>query len=320
MSAGRPRDPRISRQVEQVRELLRKDPKLTRAKACEQVGIRPATYRYRVEDGELETAAAPDRLRETPEGGEIPVIERDYSSQESHRIYPMGDFHIGSAEHQSERLDEWLDYVLQAPDASLAFTGDGLNSAIKTSVSETYDEVAPVGQAKRILRRKLKPLAEAGRIDVGVPGNHEDRIYKAVGDCPIEDIADALEFPYVPAAAVLRYHVGDVTYDLFLRHGTGGGGTAGAAVNRLEKQEKIIDADIYLSAHTHNQVAFVKDHFFVVEEDGEIETRRKKRLFVCSGSFLAYEKYAAKAGYSPAHIGAPRIYLDGRVKDAHASV
>lgn len=91
----------------------------------------------------------------------------------------------------------------------------------------------------------------------------------------------------------------------------------GAAVNRLERQERIIDADCYVSGHTHTQVCFPKN-VFVPQSDGTY--RRKKRLFVCSGSFLLYEPYAARAGYAPAHIGAPRIFFDGRRHDLHASV
>ena len=91
----------------------------------------------------------------------------------------------------------------------------------------------------------------------------------------------------------------------------------GAAVNRLEKQERIIDADIYVSGHTHTQVCFPKNIFVPNDQGGY---SRRKRLFVCSGSFLAYEDYAATAGFPPAHIGAPRIFLGGERWDVHGSV
>lgn len=317
MAKGRPRDAAISAKVERARELIAGDDKRTFASVAREVGMHADTLRYRLGraaapgDGD---PAAPDALTQQPRSGEITVVERDYSHLSALRVYPMGDFHIGSPEHQDEVLDEWLGYLAASPSASLLFTGDGLNSALRTSVSDVYAEELTVGQAKRRLAKQLEPLR--GRIDAMIRGNHEERIYKAVGDCPIEDIADRLEAPYSPASVLVRYLVGDQTYDLYLRHGAGGGGTVGAQVNRLEKQAGIIDADIYVSGHTHTQVAFPRD-VFVMEGDKPV---RKKRLFVCSGSFLSYEDYAATAGLPPAHIGAPRIYLDGERKDAHASV
>lgn len=259
-----------------------------------------------------------DGLRELDnDGNEIPVFIRDYRDHEKLSVYPIGDLHIGTRYHARSVLREWLDYLLDSPSVSLLNTGDNLNCAVEGSVSDVHGEQLTVQQGRRELTELFRPLAEANKLDVMIDGNHELRVYKRTGDSPNAAVADALGVNYAMSACVVRYLVGDQSYDLYLRHGKGGGATMGAAVNRLEKQERIIEADLYVSGHTHTQVAFPKNIF---GPDGRGGYARRKRLFVCSGSFLRYEDYAAEAGYPPAHIGAPRINLDGSVFDMHASV
>jgi hypothetical protein len=259
-----------------------------------------------------------DRLVNTPGTGVdgIPVVHRDYSGLDSLHVYPLGDIHLGSPNCAEAVLDEWLQYIVDTEGVSLLNTGDNLNSAIKDSVSDVYAEEYTVQVGRQKLTEKFRPVAEAGKLDAIIDGNHEWRILRTVGDSPNSAVADALGVAYSPAALYVVYHVGDQEYGVYLRHGNGGGTTMGAAVNRLEKQERIVDADCYISGHTHTQVAFPKETFF---RDGERMVRRK-RMFVSSGSFLGYEDYAKIAGYPPAHIGAPRIFLDGRKHDVHASV
>jgi predicted phosphodiesterase len=252
------------------------------------------------------------RIHDIPQVDEIPVILRDYSHEDAHLIYPLGDIHKGAESHNKSRWQEWLLYLEGKPNASLLGTGDFLNSALKDSKSEAYDETMTVGAAKRELRAELEALAAEERIDGMCPGNHEDRIYRAVGDCPIQDIADSLSVPYFRAAALFVYTVGDIEYEVYLRHGTGNG----QSLATLSKSNAVIKADIYVTGHTHRQAVTADDYF--IREGSKI--MRTKRFYVSSGSFLGYENYAAARGYAPSRVGAPRIHLDGRRHDVHVSV
>lgn len=245
-------------------------------------------------------------------GSEIQVITRDYRDQDKHSLYPLGDVHLGAATHNGRKWAEWLRYLEETPDASLLGTGDFLNTAIIGSKSDVYDERLTVGEAKRRLRRQLQPLADQGRIDALMPGNHEDRITRATGDCPIRDVSDTLDVAYVQASALIVYRVGSQEYEVFIRHGTGNG----QSLATLAKSGQVIRADIYITGHTHRQ-AVTADDFFT-RHGGQV--RREKRYFVSSGSFLGYETYAAQRGYPPSRIGAPRIFLDGRRWDVHISI
>jgi 3',5'-cyclic AMP phosphodiesterase CpdA len=243
---------------------------------------------------------------------EIPVIIRDYSDKESHRVYPLGDLHIGAANHQADRWAEWVRYIEERDDTSLLLTGDLFNAAIVGAKSDVYEELHPVGDAKRMLRRQLTPLAAQGRVDAAGPGNHEARIWRAVGDCPVLDVCDSLDIPYYRAAAMVVYIVGDQTYEFYLRHGTGNG----QALASLSKSGMVAQADVYVTGHVH-RAAVTTDEFYVREGDRVV---RRRRYYVSSGSFLGAETYALERGYVPARIGAPRIDLDGTRHDVHVSI
>ena len=252
------------------------------------------------------------QLPEVAQPNEIPIIRRDYSHHDKHYLYPLGDLHVGAKMHNAKMWGQWLSYLEDREDTSLLLTGDLFNTAIIGSKSDVYDETMTVGDAKRLVRGQLKVLAEQNRIDGAVPGNHEDRITRATGDCPVHDLCDWLNIPYIRAAALLIYTVGDQEYEVFLRHGTG----SGQSLVALTKTQQVIRADVYVHGHVHNQAARVGDHF---QSDGKAVGRRKF-IALTSGSFLAYESYAAVRGYPPGHMGAPRIYLSGKRHDFHVSL
>lgn len=288
---------------------------LTDATLAEYLGVPRTTLRDHINRlGMREPVSAVRERTEVIRPDEIPTIVRDYTDQDRHYIYPLGDVHIGSPSHDEELWATWLDYLYERPEASLLGTGDFLNTALKDSVSDVYDERMTVGDAKRKLRAQLASLATQDRIDGLVPGNHEDRITKATGDCPIRDVCDMLDVPYIQAAALIVYRVGDQEYEVFLRHGTG----SGQSLVAMEKSLRVIRADIYVTAHIHNQAARVGDQFERTRGRGSVA--RRKFLLVTAGSFLGYERYAAQRGYAPGHMGSPRIYLDGKRHDFHVSL
>lgn len=275
--------------------------------------LRDHIYRLGVQEA-ISAARHPDHVPETDDDPEeMPLIHRDYSSEGKHYFYPIGDVHLGARNHHAKLWGQWLKFLEAKPNTSLLGTGDFLNTAILSSVSDVYDEKLTVGQAKRLLIKQLAPLAKAGRLDGLMPGNHEDRIKRSIGDCPIQDVADTLGVPYVEAAAMFIYTVGDVEYRCFMRHGTGNGQSMAA----LTKGRQVIPADLYITGHTHRQQVLAEDVF---EVKGNKRVGRSKWYAVSSGSFLGYERYAAQRGYSPGRLGAPRIYLDGSKHDIHVSI
>lgn len=274
------------------------------AAAARSLGLVPRTLQERVQKGYLEGAG----LSVEPSMFEIPVFRCEYPELDHLYVYPLGDVHKGARMHDEARWHEWTQYMRETDNVSMIGTGDFFNAGIIGSKSEVYDEVMTVGDAKRELRDELAGI----ELDLIVPGNHEDRIYRAVGDCPAQDLADWLDVPYARHAAMLIYLVGDVEYHVYVRHGTGNG----QSLHQLPKAAMVAEADIYVTGHTHKQAA-TADEYFVYEAGRMI---RQRRYYVSSGSFLAYEGYAAARGYVPTRLGAPRILLDGTRKDTHVSI
>lgn len=280
---------------------------------ADHLGVPRTTLRDHIyREGQREAINAARQLPEQDDPEEMPLIRREYH-EDQHYLYPLGDVHIGAKSHHAKLWQQWLDFLIAKPNASLLGTGDFLNTAILGSKSDVYDEKMTVGEAKRLLIKQLSPLAKQGRIDALMPGNHEDRITRAIGDCPIKDVADMLEVPYIDAAGMFIYAVGDIEYRVFMRHGTGNGQSMAA----LTKGRSVIPADVYITGHTHRQQVLAEDVF---EVKGNRRVGRSKWYAVSSGSFLGYERYAAQRGYSPGRLGAPRVFLDGSKHDVHVSI
>lgn len=305
--------------IEAGLELLRTGQCDTIAAAARNAGVPRQTLS---DHWNKETAGVPDFKPDgldgdhEPQVSEIPVFRRTYDAAE-HYVYPLGDVHKGAPAHQHHKWRKWLDYLTETEDVSMLGTGDFLNCALKTSVSDVYEEAMTVKDAKWQMADELKPLAEKDTLDILIPGNHELRVTKATGECPVYDIARSLGVNYSATAAVIVYEVGDVVYTAYVVHGKGGG-QVGARANRLKKQALTIQADVYVSGHTHSQLSF-PDEFYSVDTES-LRVVRNKQMFVSSGSFLAMEDYAAISGFSPTHMGAPRIRLDGRRKDVRVSI
>lgn len=254
---------------------------------------------------------------------EIPVIHRDYRHLDKLNVYPLGDVHKGSRSHAQARWHEWLDYLADTDGVSMLGTGDFFNAAIIGSKSDIYAEKMPVQAARHALTRELAPLARQDKLDLLMPGNHEDRIYRATGDDPVAVISEVLGTNYTPDTALVVYHVGTEEYLVFVRHGTGNyPGKLGTQLNQTAEGAFSIVADVYVTGHTHSQAVGTADRFVPIrDENGQVvRVGRQRMTFMSSGSFLNYERYAAVRGYHPSRIGAPRIFMDGTRKDLHVSV
>lgn len=316
-----PRGKRDDAAIEQAARLLRENPGLSKRAAAEEVGVNESTLRYGLRrlnlDAEAGIPSRGDPSLLDSEVEEIPVIHRDYSHLEELYVYPMSDVHKGAAGHDRARWREWLGYIEATPNTSLILNGDLFNAAILGSKSDIYSEEGNLQTSKYELTAELRPVSD--QIDSLNPGNHEDRVWRATGSDPVFDVANLLgiQSRYFNPAALLVYTVGEVEYEMFVRHGTGGGGKRiGSKANNLEDMARVIVADIYTMGHSHTQLIFPQEVF--VREGSRVVRRRQ--YFAASGSFLRYEDYAAARGMPPTKIGAPRIRLEGSRKDVHVSI
>jgi len=106
--------------------------------------------------------------------------------------------------------------------------------------------------------------------------------------------------------------VRQVCYVIYTTHGSGGGRREGGKINRLADLAGIVDADIYISGHTHFPAVFKETYFRTDVFNSKVAAVDK--LFINTNAWLKYGGYGEGAGYKPASIAAPVIYLDGTVK------
>lgn len=288
------------------------------AQAAREAGIPRTTFRDRVAayQRDQKTVFVRDQLQADARPNEIVAVDIDHRHEDRLYLYALGDVHKGAAQHLDEAWAEWRAYIAAADHVAALFTGDGLNAAIPGSKSDPFEERQFVGPAMQTLEEELEEIQD--KLDAIIAGNHDLRIYKLTGLDPMQVIARNLGVPYDQTSLLLRYWVGDneEPYRVYLRHGTGSPASPGPQANQMMKSRDTIDADIYITGHTHKQMAFPLDKF----RDGPNGITRHKQLFVSSGSFVGYERYAQERGWSPTHPGAPRIFLDGKRRDFHVSI
>lgn len=243
-------------------------------------------------------------------------------------LHPLYDFHLGDAMSDWKHIQELLTHIKETPNAFCILGGDLMDTAIASSVGDTYGEnLSPMEQLRQCVSL-FEPIKD--RILCILHGNHENRIYKSDGIDITALMADQLGLRgrYSPTTALLfiRFgkHVGavhhkrKVAYTVYATHGSGGGRKEGGKINRLADYAQIVDADIYVCGHTHLPATFRCDYFRPSMANSSVSEVSK--LFVNAASALNYGGYGDRSGFKPASKENPVIYLSGKKHKANAKV
>lgn len=253
-----------------------------------------------------------NRARVVDLGDEVRTVE----------IMCAGDLHIGDKNrdpHHMRKIREWLDV---SKDRYLILVGDLFNAALKTSVSNVYDDVISVDEAQRELTVWLSGIGD--RLIASVSGNHDQRVQNAVGADILRMSHELADVPYDGLEAFVTVKLGaygykakanksPVCYQLYVTHGVGGGRLAGGKVNNLMRLRDIVVADVYVQGHQHDPVC---KPAVVWEWDSRKESIvQREQLLVVAPSNMNRGGYAVAKAYSPVSQQIPIITLDG--KDKH---
>jgi predicted MPP superfamily phosphohydrolase len=238
----------------------------------------------------------------------INVIKHDLGADlEKINIYPIADLHIGSVFHNRKELEALLQTVQDDPVGYIVLNGDLINNAIKTSVSDIYEErVSPEEQNEELVQL-FKPLRE--RILSITTGNHEQRTWRIAGIDIIKHFCYRLgiEDLYHPVGSVVFLSFGKSrgrenvrnTLSLYHRHGHGGGSTVGGKANKLQKMSNAVQANIYVHSHTHTPIIFKEDFF--VANNANKGVGRMRRLFVNTNAYEGFGGYGHTMGLTPSN-------------------
>lgn len=248
------------------------------------------------------------------------AIRCDLPYAEKIEIHPMADLHLGDNNSDFKLIMERIEYIKNTPNAYCILGGDLMDAAIASSIGDTYGaNLQPMEQLKQCVKL-FKPLADAKKILAVLPGNHENRVYKTDGIDITEIMCAQLGIPqkYSPTTVLLFIRFGQqggrrnnrpFLYTAYVTHGSGGGRKEGGKVNRLADLASIVDADIYIHAHTHLPLVF-KESFFRVS-GGNSSVALVDKLFVNTAATLNYGGYGDRQGFKPASKCSQVIYLNG---------
>ena len=220
------------------------------------------------------------------------IIKHNLGNFESIDILALADTHIGDINSNFKRLQKLLEWVLAAENRYIILNGDLCDMAVRASIGDIYTQNLMPMQALEQCVKIFGPVAP--RTLSVAPGNHELRVWKSDGIdltqlmCSQLDIADR----YSNASSLIFVRFGEhyhaqhgrpVCYSIFHEHGSGGGRTEGAKINRLVQLSSIIDADVYIHSHTHTPIVTKNAYFRVSAANSSVS--KIDRLFVNTSSF-----------------------------------
>ena len=253
------------------------------------------------------------------------VIKCDLPYAEQIEILPMADLHIGDGLCDYKGITDRIEYIKNTPNAYCILDGDLMDTAIASSIGDTYGaNLQPMEQLNHCVKL-FEPIRD--KILAVLPGNHENRVYKADGIDTTQLMCAQLKIQqrYSPTTALLfvrfgegRNHGRRMLYTIYVTHGSGGGRREGGKVNRLADLAGIVDADIYVHSHTHLPLVFKEGYYRVSGSNSSVALVDK--LFVNTAASLDYGGYGDKAGFKPASKCSPIIYLNGHKREMWAKL
>jgi predicted phosphodiesterase len=230
-------------------------------------------------------------------------------------IFPISDVHYGTLGHLKK---EWLDFckmVERTDNVYLILGGDMINNNTRSSVGSPWEDTVRPREQKNQMVEMLKPLAENGRILCNVPGNHEMRSAKDCDDDPNYDIMCKLDLEdiYRQDTAFMKVSLGHrkndntpiQSYTFAVNHGSGSGGTTGAAINKAESFSRNIDGlDCFVVGHTHKGAVTKPSKIVIDRKNNKVTT--VPFTVVSMVSWLNYGGYALRSMLLPSHVADPQ--------------
>jgi len=224
------------------------------------------------------------------------VFRMDGRYGKNFSIVPLFDVHYGSNGHREGKFAKYIQWIIDTPGLYVILGGDLMDNALDDGRGMSYDQYIPPQSQLDDMTEILAPIAH--RVLTMFPGNHEWRTYNKTGIDISKILADRLDIPYHTGPVLLSILAGDHKYTIDARHGFSRPATKGGQLNNAMKPMKWMDADFFLSGHTHE--ALVSEDTVIRENAAEGSLTFRPRWTVITQSFLGWlETYGYRKGYGP---------------------
>lgn len=226
---------------------------------------------------------------------------------ETIELVQVTDVQFGHAFCKYDRVIEYRDWILAAPNRFMLWTGDNVDAWALWSPGRAFDQICdPQSQVYRF----CEVWAPARHRILGyVGGNHERRAIPGFGDLGVL-IAQLLRIPYSNGRQFLDIYFGKhAPFKVALWHGGGSGRTKGSIANTLQRFMAQGDAQLYLMGHLH-QPLLLPDW----KEERDVVRQRvnlKKCIGAVGSSFLeTWGTYGEVSGYAGTDVMMARAIVE----------
>ena len=167
------------------------------------------------------------------------------------RLYAIGDVHVGAENFNEKAIMKKIDIIANDPQGLVSLCGDLGDFGLKNSKTNVYHATMQPRQQIEYIYKLFEPIKD--KIVSAVPGNHEERITREVGTCPLYDLCVrwGIEDVYRENVAILKLLFGSVKggkqqkcFIIVTTHGS-----------TRNKHRKYIggydNADVFISGHIH---------------------------------------------------------------------
>lgn len=183
---------------------------------------------------------------------DLDVITKTYpKSFDTLRVYAIGDVHVGSPQFDEAAIRKKISIIQSDDNAAVCLCGDLGDYGLKNSKTNVYQATMSPKQQQEYIYKLFEPIAD--KIAAAVPGNHEERITKEVGTCPLYDLCVMWGVPeiYRENVAITKFAFGEwqtngkqIVFVGITTHGT--------SRNKHKKFIACFDGiDFAISGHTH---------------------------------------------------------------------
>lgn len=258
----------------------------------DRLNVRPYRYPYRTKFA----------LR-----GEAKYLTWDFSKApfKTLDLLQVTDMQYGNVACKVDRVIEFRDWVLAAPNRYMIWTGDNVDAAHMLSKGTTWDNV---GNPESQVFKFCEIWAPAAHRILGyVGGNHERRTITTFGDLG-RLIAALLKIPYSGGKQLIDVKFGEHTpFQISQWHGAGGARTKGTVAQTLNRFAGEGDSRLYLMGHLHQAMIIP----FFKERRGEHGVKAVRVVAAMGSSFLeTWGSYGEVMGFGPSDVVMPCCTLE----------
>ena len=188
-----------------------------------------------------------------PMNNDLDLIIKQYPADiPALHVYAIGDVHVGSPQFDEQAIRKKIKIIQEDPCAAVCFCGDAADLGLRNSKTNIYLATLSVREQLEYTFELFKPIAH--KFAAVVPGNHEERITREVGTCPMYDLCVRWGIPevYRENVAITKFMFGTLPGHGKRSNTFIGITTHGSTRNKHKKFIAGFDGiDFAISGHTH---------------------------------------------------------------------